>query len=1133
MRTLLIVSLCFVPFLFLAQQQSLELNPSSDLTASGVNIGDLDISGNKITLEALINMKFMATDTLGHAVLSKFSTNSDMNYVLRTMRFAIATDVDGYVRLTHAYPIQPNRWYHIAGVYDGSYVRFYVNGCMVKEQAHTGNLKQNDFDAIIGARPGNMGNVIYRGQIDEVRIWNVARTEAQIRANMGGSVPNTSPGLKGYYKFDGNYNNSAQNLYHGTTFGPEVARITRTGTMPSDFSITSATATPNPLPCAGSTVGAITINATPSTDASYSKDGALWQVHPNNVLNGYGAGTHTVYAKSAEGCVKTTTVTITAPPLAVAGGASVSATNVCQGSTLNLTLTGSTGNIQWQVSTDGGITWSDIFGATLAGSIVTASTAGSVQYRAYVTSGGCPPAISNVVSVVVDPNPSAGTISGATAICADGNPITYTASQPGGTWSTSNTGIATVNTFGHVLGNANGTVTLTYTVPGSGSCLSVATTFPINVYALSIAGTASTSSVAFCAGDDLSLLLTGHTGAIQWESSTDGGSSYMPIAGATTTPYAINNLTASTTHYQATVQNGMCPAVVSNDVVVTVHPIPDPGTISGADEVCEGSTITLMPTQIGGSWASNDLTIATVKISTGIATGVGEGTAMVVYTVTQNGCSDSVSKSIVVYPLPNTSISGDPVVCLGNQNLLTAPTDGGTWSSDDTEVATVLMGVVNGLSAGTATISYTATTTQGCTNSNNVTVTVISTDPPILTGASDLCLNQQDSITADVASGTWTSSDTLIATIDPSTGMLTALTPGTITLTYLITMGNCTAVNTKEVAVHDYPDPGTLNGMDSICQEGITSFFPSVANGEWHLQDTTIAQVDAQGNILGLLAGSTTVVYVVTSNVGCVDSVLKELVVKPLPNPGMLSGPDTLCLNSVTTLTYSVGDGSWASSDETIAIVASDGVIGTVSTGNVVITYTVTENGCSSDVSKAIVVIATNAGAISGTSPIVEGDSTQFIATWPNGIYTTNDPNLVFVNDSTGMVTALNHGTATIVYSVTNQCGTASTTSEIEITKLFRGYIIPQVISPNGDGLNDSWILDFLDDFPNNAVYVYNRWGTKVFEQKNYNNSVAFVGKANVGKSVSQELPNSTYFYIIDLNSDHTELLKGYLEVHR
>jgi len=1131
MKSLLFILFCFVPLVFYAQQQSLEVNPNTDLTASGVNIGDLDISGNKLTLEALINMKFMATDTLGHGVISKFDTQSDMNYVLRTMRFAISTDVDGYVRLTHAYPIQPNRWYHIAGVYDGSYVRFYVNGCMVKEQPHTGNLKQNDFDAMIGPREGNTGNVVYRGQIDEVRIWNVARTEAQIRANMGTSVPNTSPGLKGYYKFDGNYNNSAQNLYHGTTFGPEISRITRTGTMPTDFSITSATASPNPLSCAGSTAGAITINATPSTDASYSKDGALWQVHPNNVLSGYGEGTHTVYAKSAEGCVKTTTVTITAPPLAVAGGASVSATNVCQGSTLNLTLTGSTGSIKWQQSIDGGITWTDIFGATTAGSIATASTAGSVQYRAYVTSGGCPPDISNVVSVVVDPATSAGTISGATAICADGNPITYTASQPGGAWSTSNAGIATVNTFGHVLGNANGTVTLTYTVPGSGSCVAAATTFPINVYALSVAGSVSANSTAFCAGDSVSLTLTGHTGAIQWESSTNGGSSYTPIANATTTPYVIHNLTVSTTHYKATVQNGMCPAVVSNDVLITVHPIPDPGTLSGADEVCEGSTITLTSTQAGGSWASNDSTTATVNISTGIVTGVDQGTATVVYTITQNGCSDSVSKSVVVHPLPNTSISGDPVVCLGNQNLLTTPTDGGTWSSDNTAVATVLGGVVNGLSAGTATISYTATTTQGCTNSNNVTVTVISTDPPILTGANDLCLNQQDSLTADVAGGIWTSSDTTVATIDTNTGMLTSLAPGTTTLTYLITLGNCTAVNTKEVAVQDYPDPGTLSGVDSICQEGITTFFPSVFNGTWHIHDTTIAQVDSQGNISGFLPGNTEVVYVITSNIGCVDSVMRTLVVKPLPNPGLISSPDTICLNSIHTMDYTVANGSWTTSDLNTILVSDDGTIGATNMGSATITYTVTENGCSSEVSKTIVVISTYAGTISGASSIIEGDSTLFVATQEGGVWDT-DNNVVISVDSNGMVTAKYRGKATVLYAVTNQCGTEIASAEIEVEKRFLGYIIPQVLSPNGDGLNDLWILDFLEDFPENSVYIFNRWGTCVFKQEKYENNTAFVGFSNQGRN-NEALPNATYFYVIDLHGNGKDMLKGYIELHR
>ena len=66
-------------------------------------------------------------------------------------------------------------------------------------------------------------------------------------------------------------------------------------------------------------------------------------------------------------------------------------------------------------------------------------------------------------------------------------------------------------------------------------------------------------------------------------------------------------------------------------------------------------------------------------------------------------------------------------------------------------------------------------------------------------------------------------------------------------------------------------------------------------------------------------------------------------------------------------------------------------------------------------------------------------------------------------------------------------------------------------ITPNGDGKNDSWILDGIDSLTN-SVSIFNRWGDLVWKEDNYDNvNVVWVGKNNKGV----ELPPATYFYII------------------
>jgi gliding motility-associated-like protein len=84
-------------------------------------------------------------------------------------------------------------------------------------------------------------------------------------------------------------------------------------------------------------------------------------------------------------------------------------------------------------------------------------------------------------------------------------------------------------------------------------------------------------------------------------------------------------------------------------------------------------------------------------------------------------------------------------------------------------------------------------------------------------------------------------------------------------------------------------------------------------------------------------------------------------------------------------------------------------------------------------------------------------------------------------------------------------------------------------ISPNGDGLNDFLIIENIQHYPGNVVSIYNRWGDKVFEMKNYDNQQkVFRGKSNINGE--RDLPAATYFYAIDKN-DGSKKITGYLSL--
>lgn len=69
--------------------------------------------------------------------------------------------------------------------------------------------------------------------------------------------------------------------------------------------------------------------------------------------------------------------------------------------------------------------------------------------------------------------------------------------------------------------------------------------------------------------------------------------------------------------------------------------------------------------------------------------------------------------------------------------------------------------------------------------------------------------------------------------------------------------------------------------------------------------------------------------------------------------------------------------------------------------------------------------------------------------------------------------------------------------------------------SPNGDGINDSWTIPILVNYPENKVVIINRWGNEVWMADNYDNkNIVFRGNNMNGN----ELPDGTYYYIIQYN---------------
>lgn len=85
---------------------------------------------------------------------------------------------------------------------------------------------------------------------------------------------------------------------------------------------------------------------------------------------------------------------------------------------------------------------------------------------------------------------------------------------------------------------------------------------------------------------------------------------------------------------------------------------------------------------------------------------------------------------------------------------------------------------------------------------------------------------------------------------------------------------------------------------------------------------------------------------------------------------------------------------------------------------------------------------------------------------------------------------------------------------------------IPSVITPNGDGLNDNFVVLGLEQYPGSTLAIYNRWGDEVYSSENYINDWE-------GTHLEEELPIGTYFYVLKVNDGQNTIMTGYVFLQR
>ena len=161
-------------------------------------------------------------------------------------------------------------------------------------------------------------------------------------------------------------------------------------------------------------------------------------------------------------------------------------------------------------------------------------------------------------------------------------------------------------------------------------------------------------------------------------------------------------------------------------------------------------------------------------------------------------------------------------------------------------------------------------------------------------------------------------------------------------------------------------------------------------------------------------------------------------------------------------------------------------------------------------------------------------DFTTGISSWDN--CTTSDNVEYTQTPDAGSTVILENDSVTITLSGTDASGNTSSCSLVVYARCQMEIDIPQFISPNGDGKNDTWEIPELANYSNNVVKLFNRWGDLVFEQKGYYTGWGGVSTVNNGLhqlTGNSILPDGTYYYFIELGVSGMDPYTGYMQIKR
>lgn len=535
------------------------------------------------------------------------------------------------------------------------------------------------------------------------------------------------------------------------------------------------------------------------------------------------------------------------------------------------------------------------------------------------------------------------------------------------------------------------------------------------------------------------------------------------------------------------------------------------------------------------------------------------------------------STTVIVNPLPTANFSFVAPGC-ETRNILfndASAANAGTlnnwqWNFGDpgsgaANTATTQNAPHTYIAAGTYPVSLTVSTDKGCVSTLYSRDVVISPRPKAGFISPEVCLTDPNAPfidTSSVAGGTitawqWNFGDPNANAGNPNTSILQNPThsygvvgPYTAQLVVTSNLGCTDTVQQTFTVNGSIPVAGfQVQNANNLCSNSPVSItdassvnFGNLVKVEiyWdYLNNPTVKTTD-DNPLAGAIYTHTypefgtpatrtyQIRYVAYSGINCVNTTTQTITV--LATPTIQFNPIPFVCNSQTAFQITQASllnglpGAGVFSGTTA--VSSSGMFTPSTPGQYTIRYTFNAaNGCSNFKEQVLDVFATPAINAGPDKFVLEGGQ---VALTP--ALNANVPVTYQWTPPTGLNNAtspapLASPTSDITYTLTVTSPQGCKASDAVFVKVLKAPAVPNIFSPNGDGVHDRWVIQYLESYPGCTIDIVNRYGQPVFHSVGY--TTPWDGKVN-GKDV----PVGTYYYVIDPKNGRSKMA-GYVDIIR